>query len=770
VRILNPLGGRIPWILALALLGPVTPAPASSQGAGNPPAGNRGGTGQEKIRIVGNEVIFAVDEEKGVPFLQFIKFAQKVTNKSFYVDVESDPTLQPDSPQNQIRLLGTLKIKVEDFFDFFQTVLFIKGWACIPRGNAGGRFYQIVKFSQGKANEVKKGAKFVPPEEIEQYKDRTGLYIVTTMRLKNINAAMASNNLRAFYQDPLTLDNFYSLGDGSGNQKIVMLTGFAPTVYTLYQLLKLVDIKEELPKASLRTIRLQYNSTEDIKPILDELINDRTGRPAQPAAQGGGVNPEDLIPVKILENPSKDSLIVYAHEKKIREIEAMVAQLDTKIQNFEGNYRVYRLKNTLAKEMRETLQNFLRQATTAQQQAGGRGAPGGNTQTRRDPTPVIIEDEKSNALLIAATKTQFEKIKELIRQIDIRQPQVLIETALIELATQDIDKLGMELGLLDLGGDNFTRPFAFTSHGLTTFDDTDGNGLPDTRLPDFENPLQGFTGGIITSGDFAIPLVVNALKSDTTANVLSIPSVLVNNNEDAIVQSKESFPTTESQTGNVTTSTNFSGFQDAGIDLSISPSISEGNYLKLNIKLEVSKFTGNFDSTSAVPPPKTVRKIQTSVTMPSGNTMVFGGVIEDQSSETNDGIPFLKDLPILGALFRSTETTKRKTNLYFFLTPHILQAEDFSDLAKLTFLKKLEAAKYIGHQRLKIIDPSWKGRDEIRLDDPETTIEDLDRIGGFDIPAYERPPSGESEPDETQKARMEAEARAKAKEGGGEGR
>ncbi len=725
-----------------ALLGQTPP----QNPPGNQP-GNQGGGGQgKKIRVQGDTVIFAVEEEKGVPFLQFVKFVQKITHKTFYIDTESDPTLQPDSPTNQIRLLGTMRIKKDKLFGFFQTVLFIKGWAIIPRGKDPSKFYQIVKI-QTKTHDVKKGAIFVPPDELENYKDKTGSYIITTLRLKNINASLAAANLRAFHNDPLGIDQMIALGDSSGQQKALMLAGFAPSVYTLSQLLRLVDIKEEAPKASLRTIRLQYMAPEDIVPILDQLVaQKKTG--AQPAGQGTP-NPEDLVPIKIMVVPNSNRIIIHAHEKKIREIENIVARLDTKIETFQGNYHVYRLRNTLAKDIRKTLRDFFQQASTAQRQSNrGGGAPGASrASSQTEPPPVIIDDEKSNSLLISASKSQYEKVSELVKKLDVRQPQVLIEAALIELGTQDVDKLGIELGLLDIGGKHFTRPFGFTSYGLTTFQDTDGNGLPDTRLPDFENPLQGITGGILSSDDFAIPVIVNALKSDTTANVLSIPSVLVNNNEDALVTSKDSFPTTRSQTGNVTTQTDFSGFQDAGIDLAISPSISEGNYVKLNIKLEVSKFTGSFDSSSAVPPPKTVRTIQTVVTIPSGNTMVFGGVIEDQSSETNDGIPFLKDLPILGILFRKQETTKRKTNLYFFLTPHILDEEDFSDLSKLTFEKKLEASKYIGHRRLKILDPKWKGEDSYSLEDPASTIEDLDKLGGFEIPTYVRPPAGETKPD-----------------------
>jgi hypothetical protein len=114
-------------------------------------------------------------------------------------------------------------------------------------------------------------------------------------------------------------------------------------------------------------------------------------------------------------------------------------------------------------------------------------------------------------------------------------------------------------------------------------------------------------------------------------------------------------------------------------------------------------------------------------------------VIEDQESTDSSGIPILKDIPILGYLFRSSTDNQRKTNLYFFLTPHILNEEDFSDLAELSFRKKLEASSYIGSNRLQIVDRKWRdGRPET-LEDSGATIDDIDARGGFQIPFYERP-------------------------------
>ncbi|MBM3962625.1 MAG: hypothetical protein FJ306_12095, partial [Planctomycetes bacterium] len=339
--------------------------------------------------------------------------------------------------------------------------------------------------------------------------------------------------------------------------------------------------------------------------------------------------------------------------------------------------------------------------------------------------------------------TKWTQIQELIAKIDQRQRQVLIEAAIVELTTGDLDRLGVELGLFDLkeNGD-FTRGFGYTSYGQSQFEDTDDDGIPDTRLPDFDNPLQGVTGGIISGGDFAVPMLVNALSTDDRANILSLPSVLVNNNESATVKTGEERPTQQQNQGTATTQTGVGQPRNAGITLEISPTISPNNYLRLNVNLEVSRFVGAFDPNSVTGGGVALRRqIKTQVTMPSDSTMVIGGVIEDQESEQSGGIPLLKDIPILGYLFSKNESTKNKTNLYFFVTPTILDEPDFQDLYKLSLDRKLEAEEYIGERRLRVIDRKWKAdpfAESRRLEDTGSTIEDLDAQGENETPTYRR--------------------------------
>ncbi|MBM4062964.1 MAG: type II and III secretion system protein, partial [Planctomycetes bacterium] len=135
------------------------------------------------------------------------------------------------------------------------------------------------------------------------------------------------------------------------------------------------------------------------------------------------------------------------------------------------------------------------------------------------------------------------------------------------------------------------------------------------------------------------------------------------------------------------------------------------------------------------------RQIKTQVTMPSNATMVLGGVIEDSESYTDGGVPLLKDIPLLGFFFRKSEATSNKTNLYFFVTPSILDEDDFQDLYHLSLKKKLEAENYIGERRLRIIDRRWSGAAAAQartLEDTGATVEDLDAQGGYDMPFYQR--------------------------------
>jgi general secretion pathway protein D len=251
-------------------------------------------------------------------------------------------------------------------------------------------------------------------------------------------------------------------------------------------------------------------------------------------------------------------------------------------------------------------------------------------------------------------------------------------------------------------------------------------------------PSGGIVAGILSGDDVNLPLLLSAAARTTGANVLNVPSILVNNNGSAKVTTKDEQPTTtRTFSGTVgTQQDSFAGFQEAGITLEISPSISASRYLRLDISLTVSNFVGSFQTASTIPPPRVTREMVTTVNVPDGDTMVIGGVISDSEQRTRDGLPWLKDIPLLGALFRHDSDTDSRTTLYFFVTPHILRDPDFADLAEISYLKKLSAAEIMGKNRVRMIDPDF-GSSEDAID-----------FGSFQMPRYRAEERGEVDPED----------------------
>lgn len=714
-------------VLLVALLGA---APAAAQNENE----NEQDPNEPSITIDDEtgDIIWAMDETDGYSVPDFVKVCQDFTQKNFTYD-EQEFASNP----KKISWLGPRRIKKGEFFSFFQTMLLIRGFALIPRGSPDDPMWEVVSMQGQKRTDISSAAITITAEQVPDYASQTGVQVLTTVDLEHINATVATNALRPFFAQSGGTTGFQLQIGNAGSPQSMLLQGFGPQVYAAYRVIKLVD--QPIPQADVRfaVVPLEYAAAEEITPHLEDILNDPVNNRPQAQAQG---DPTAQIQLKIVPLISQNAIVLSGSKQQILDAQELIANLDLPTTSQSSDVHVVPLENVKAEDLRETLRDFLDQDQNAERAAS---QSAGTTPVRQQRNTVIQFHEDTNSLLISGTASKYKQLVDLINQLDKRQPQVLIEAAVVELATNDVDRFGVELGLIDLkeNGD-FTRGFGYTAFGQSTFQDTDDNSIPDTRLPDFDNPLQGLTGGIISGDDFAIPVLVNMLAQDERANILSLPSVLVNNNGDAVVSAFESRPT---QTNTQNASTAVSGVgapRDAGITLNISPSISSNNYLRLGVRLEVSRFTGAFDPNSVTGGGASVNRIiQTEVTMPSNDTMVIGGVVEDRESFNDSGIPILKDIPILGWLFKTQTTENTKTNLYFFVTPRILDEKRFDDLREISARVKLEAERYIGTDRMKIVDRKWTGNEAGAtpiLESDAATTEDLDSQGNFEFPFYMR--------------------------------
>jgi general secretion pathway protein D len=280
-------------------------------------------------------------------------------------------------------------------------------------------------------------------------------------------------------------------------------------------------------------------------------------------------------------------------------------------------------------------------------------------------------------------------IASIIEELDQRPPQVLIKAFAVEIADIDTFDFGVELASIGEPGDN-PRGFGGTVMGMSTLVDSDGDGIVDSKVP---VETEGVTMGVFNDTVGEIPILLQALKKNNTINVRTAPEIVVNNNSPATLSVVNQQPTTSSTIGaGGQQITSFSGFEDAGISLDISPHITEANTLRMEVTMAFEQFQGDPIDPN-VPPAKVSRELTTNVTIPNGRTLVVGGLQTENKSLTVTGIPFISDIPFLGEAFKRTSEVTTTNNLYVFITPYILYDYAFGDFEHLTDVRK----QYLEH-------------------------------------------------------------------------
>lgn len=679
--------------------------------------------------------------DEGISLAEFVKICQEATGKNFtYLD-DTETLLA----NQQVRMFGTKRIPKRDFYSFFQIMMFIHQYACISVGPPHLEVTVVQSLTQqaGRSN-IKANAIYVLPEQLEDFADQPATLITTVVTLDNVDVRQLATSLRPLMPDQSTQSML-----NAGNTNSLVLTGFGSNIVHLARLLRIVDdasrIDEEvLPQFAV--VPLEFASADDIAELIDQLLEASRSVVEQQRrneAQAQGVSGRlgaGQGEAEILTYPRTNSLLVMALPEDMPRIKDLIAQLDVDIIEPERNYHIYTLENVSAEEVADVLDEFLRDASRIadQGQAGGRPAQGGGGGTSNDNEVVVVPDPGTNSLLIAAGKTRYQEVLDLITQLDQRQDQVLIETALIELSGSDTFDLVVDL----LGGDLLTNQeevggwIGGSAFGATpSFDFIQGD--PITGTVSAQGAPTGLTAAFIDSDNF-IPILIRTLQTRQDTNVLNIPSVLVNNNGSATVRTLDERPTTQvTTTGGVgNAQTNFAGYEPSGIIMQISPSISASRYLRLGIELEVSTFGAALVSDLSIPPPRVTRTIITEVNVPDGDTMVIGGIVVDNERGSEDQVPLLGDLPLIGNLFKGQSRSSERTTLYFFVTPHILHDKDFADLAEISYEKKINAAAIMGRDRLNMVDPQFG------------VTEESSGLEGFEIPLYRSPEFGEVSPED----------------------
>ena len=461
---------------------------------------------------------------------------------------------------------------------------------------------------------------------------------------------------------------------GGGNvvshdpSNVMMLTGRAAVVNRLVEIIKSVDRAGD---EEVDIVKLRFASASEMVRII-ESINKSQGK-ANTAAKSAP---------RVVADDRTNSVIVSGDNKARQRIINLVERMDQELES-SGNTRVIFLNYAKAEDLVKVLQGV-----SASIKAEEQGAANASRRSSSNRDVSIDAHEDSNSLVITAEPDMMRSLEAVIRQLDVRRAQVQVEAIIVEVFEGDGTSLGVQWVSESGGGTQFNNgivPAGALGVALRQAEDREvqrtnvtANGEVVTSTETIEGDLtnlanllggaNGMIAGIIEDGWGA---VVQAVSTDTNSNILATPHLTTMDNEEAFFIVGQEVPVI---TGTTTGANNSNPFttverQDVGIKLKVTPQINEGTAVQLTIEQEVSSVSG----ATAVDISINTREIQTTVIVDDGGTIVLGGLIDEDVQESVSKVPLLGDIPILGNLFKSTSTSKRKRNLMVFLRPTIVR-------------------------------------------------------------------------------------------------
>ena len=614
---------------------------------------------------------------KDVELTDLIQTVSELTGRNFVYD---------DTVRGKVTIISPERISLNEAYQLFLTVLNVKGYTVVPTGNTN----KIVMVKDAKENNL--------PTILEGGRRRSGdQYVTRLVPLQNVDANVLATSVLA----PLIPKTSNIVAYPPSNTLII--TDTASNIERLVQIIRELDVTS--PPDNLEIISLQFASAEEVAKICNQILaqaaaTPRRGRAAFNVQTAGGTTPSRIIPYE-----RTNKLVVMASNDDMTTIKDILAQLDQKGEGERSHINVYYLENADAETLAKTLNEILTgiktqtqtQGRTAAAQVAGQAAPLANT-------PVTITaDKPTNSLVINSNPEDYEVIKGIIKQLDIKRKQVFVEALILELSMDATRRLGASLqGAIGINGDSVafgTSNFNTGPVGLGSLAAASG-GTPALLTQAIDGILLGglFDPITITNPDGttynvpALSALIDAAKTDTDINILSAPRLLTSDNEEAEIVVGQNVPIITSRLTGATSSTDAANLaqsvtierKDVALTLKLTPQITEGNLVRLNVSQELTDLAANsVGDVNQVGPTLTKRSISTTVVAENGRTIVLGGLIGNNVQKSVTKVPLLGDIPILGWLFKRTGTTTKKTNLLVFITPHVIHnADELADVTR----------------------------------------------------------------------------------------
>ncbi len=595
----------------------------------------------------------------------FIKFISELTGKNFVVD---------DKVKGKVTIISPAKISEKEAYKVFESVLEVHGYSTVK----SGEIIKVIATPDARTKNI---------ETLLKIKQEGGSDKIVT-QLIPLKYADVSEIKRLFA--PLVSKNSVVLAYPQTNMLII--TDIYSNIQRLMRILSAIDVTGIGQEVTV--IPLQSADATKLVKILETVFMSKSGRRRKGDSD---------LEIKFVADERTNAVVLFASELDTFRVKKLIRLLDKKTPKGKEKIHVYYLENAVAEEMAKVLQMLPSKTTTAvkgKQQT----APVVSGETK------ITADKSTNSLIIMADKDDYMTLEEVIKKLDIPRAMVYIECLLMEVNVSNGFGLGLEwTANNEIGDQEGAYGAGFVPNNSTLVDMVQGAATTGGIVT---YPAGGLTMGVmgktitaeIAGEELSFPTLtsfITALKTDKNVNILSTPQIITTDNQEAkiTVGSNTPFITKVGESDTSGLYTNYE-YKDVGITLKVTPQISKDRLVRLNIFQEITSIDQAATQQLGLDKPSTLKRtIETTVIVKDKNTVVIGGLIGNQFSHTESKVPFFGDIPLIGLLFKSMSKGSDKTNLYFFLTPHVVGSPIEAEEKYLQ--KKAEIERIMGQEDVK---------------------------------------------------------------------
>ena len=610
----------------------------------------------------------------------FIKFISELTGRNFVID---------QRVKGKVTIISPTKISVKEAYKVFESVLEVHGYTVVDAGEVT----KIIPSPYARTMNIETRLK----KEMDSPEDK----IVTQL----IHLKYADPNEVKQLCAPLVSKSSVVLAYEPTNMLII--TDVYSNITRLMKIIEAIDVTGIGKEISV--IPVEHADAQELVKIIDSVFNEQRRQRKRPEQA-----------INLVADQRTNIIVVMGSKGDTDQVKKLIDMLDKKMPKGKERIHVVYLQHAKAEDLAQVLQEL-------PSKSGGEAEQGKKVAPIVSQDIQISADKATNSLIIRAEKDDYQILQDIIDKLDIQRSMVYIEVLIMEINKEKSLNLGTEwivggeAAYQDkegVYGGGFTGGAAIGGDPgyLSTTASATGSASAASALP------PGFSLGVfgenITVGDVSFPTIqgiVQLYKKDKDVNILQTPQLLTTDNETAKITVGKNVPfLTKSASGD----TNYNNFEykDVGISLEITPQINKNRQIRLEILEEVN----TLESTTATFQPTTLKRtIETTVLVDDKNTVVLGGLIDESLSSTEYKVPCLGSIPVIGWLFKSMGKGNEETNLFVFLTPHVVEgAEDartIYDSKHQHIEDKVEEGKIkLYDERIKPFKPEHlKGRPEI---------------------------------------------------------